>query len=67
MKEKPIISAKQAAEMIGCDPQKVREHLKRGIWTFGIYVPKSKTGKAKNEYLINRAALERYLKGETNS
>ena len=33
-----ILNSSQAARVIGCGPQKVRERIKRGIWTFGTIV-----------------------------
>ena len=59
--EKPLLSAQEAAKIIGCSPQMVRERIKRGIWTFGEVIPKSKSGNAQNSYLINRQKLMRYL------
>ena len=44
-----ILSAKQAAKILGVSPQCVRERIKRGIWTFGEMIPKEKTG---NKILI---------------
>lgn len=58
---KLLISASEAARIIGCGAQKVREHLKHGVWTFGQYVPKEQSGSSRGEYLINRAALMKYL------
>ncbi len=37
-----ILNAVQTARVIGCDPHKVRERLKCGIWTFGEYIPAEK-------------------------
>ena len=59
--EKPLLSAQEAAAIIGCGSQKVREHLKRGIWKFGEVIPKGKTGNKYNVYLINRRKLLGYL------
>ena len=59
--EKPLISATEAAKIIGCAPQMVRERIKRGIWKFGEVVPASKTGNKQDSYLINRNKLMQYL------
>ena len=57
-----ILSANQAAKVIGCTPQKVRERLKRKIWTFGVYIPKSKTGFKQNNYDISKKELAEFLR-----
>lgn len=44
---KLLISASEAAKIIGCGAQKVREHLKHGVWTFGQYVPKEQSGSSR--------------------
>ena len=59
--EKPLLSARQAAAIIGCVEQKVREHIKRGIWKFGEVIPKERTGNQQNSYLINRKRLLSWL------
>lgn len=56
-----ILNANEAARVIGCAPQKVREMLKRKIWTFGEVVLPEKTGKVQIQYEINKYALARYL------
>ncbi len=43
-KPEDILSAREAAKILGCDPQAVRERIRLGIWTFGECIPKSKTG-----------------------
>lgn len=39
-----ILNSSQAARVIGCGPQKVRERIKRGIWTFGTIVTAKEAG-----------------------
>lgn len=39
-----IISASEAARILNCRPQKVRERIKAGRWTFGKAIPSSKPG-----------------------
>ena len=58
---KPILSASEAAVVIGCTPQKVWERLKRNIWTFGRVIPKAKTGQTQNSYEIIARDLAKYL------
>ena len=50
---KEILTAQQTAKVIGCGVQKVREGIKRGIWTFGHVVTAQKTGNKINSYEIN--------------
>ena len=59
--EKELISAKEAARIIGCDPQALRQRIKLGIWKFGERIPKEKTGLKCDTYLISRRKLYRYL------
>lgn len=56
-----ILSARQAARVIGCAPQKVRERMKRGIWTFGTVVTAKQTGNKKNDYEINARKFSSWL------
>lgn len=62
--KKELISAKEAARIIGCDPQALRQRIKLGIWNFGERIPKEKTGKKCDTYLISRRKLYRYLGAE---
>lgn len=55
---KEVISAKMASDILGISPQSVREHIKRGIWDFGQYIP-GKNGKG--TYLIYRSKLMKFL------
>ena len=55
------MNATEAAKIIGCSPQMVRERIKRGIWKFGEVIPKGRSGNSKDSYLINRKKLMRYL------
>lgn len=41
---KEIISAAEAARILNCRPQKVRERIKAGRWTFGKAIPSAKPG-----------------------
>ena len=41
---KEIISAAEAARILNCRPQKVRERIKAGRWTFGKAIPPAKPG-----------------------
>lgn len=60
---KRIISARRAAQIIGCSSQLVRERLKRGIWTFGRAIkPASSNGYWLYEVYVDE--MEKYLKGE---
>lgn len=56
-----ILSAAQTAKVIGCAPQRVRERIKRGIWTFGVVVTGKESGKIKSSYEINKRELSVWL------
>lgn len=59
---KEILSAQEAARVIGCSPQKVRERMKRGLWDLGEVISKRDLGNTtKTEYNIFRFKLERFL------
>ncbi len=59
---KDILTANQTARVIGCGPQRVRERIKRGIWTFGSVVTRKESGNAqKNTYEINKHKLADFL------
>lgn len=62
MPEKEILSANEAAKILGCSAQMVRERIKRGIWKFGECIPKSKSGNEfKNTYCIYRTKLYQHI------
>lgn len=56
-----IINSTQAAKVIGCGPQMVRERIKRGIWTFGSVVTAKQSGRMQNAYEINITKLANFL------
>ena len=56
-----ILNSSQAARVIGCGPQMVRERIKRGIWTFGIVVTAMEAGNTQNSYEINKYQLAAHL------
>lgn len=58
---KTILKPPAVAKILGCGEQAVREHLKRGLWDFGEYIPKGKRGRKTNEYNIPVAKLEAYI------
>ena len=55
---KEILSAKKTADILGISPQSVREHIKKGVWDFGQYIP-HKSGKG--TYLIYRSKLMKFI------
>lgn len=57
-----VLSAAQAAKVIGCSPQKVRERIKRGIWTFGMSATAKQTGLTRASYEVNKHSLAEWLK-----
>ena len=56
-----ILNASQAARVIGCAPQMVRERIKRGIWTFGSVVTAKQSGNAQSSYEIKKRDLADWL------
>lgn len=59
---KDLLTVPEASRIMGCDPQKIREHIKRGIWDFGERIPKKATGsKRGDEYNIYRAKFEKHI------
>ena len=60
-KNRPVITAKEAAEMLNVPPQMIREHMKTGKGTF------SKLGTVKKinrnyTYMILRSRVEKFIK-----
>lgn len=56
-----ILSAAQAARVIGCAPQMVRERIKRGIWTFGSVVTAKQSGNVQSSYEIKKRDIADWL------
>lgn len=59
--EKELISARAAAKILGVGPQKVRERIRQGIWTFGECVPKEKTGKKEDGFDVSVRKLYEFI------
>ena len=59
--EKEIMKPPEVARILGCSEQKVREHIRRGIWKFGECIPKSKKGTKQDEFNIYRAKFEKWI------
>ena len=57
-----VLSAAQAARVIGCASKKVSERLKRKIWTFGEAIPPKQKGETQYSYEVNKQALADWLK-----
>ena len=58
-----IISARQAARIIGCTPQKVRMRMLLGMWPIGSVVDKKKKGKksTQNSYDVHVRKLANFF------
>lgn len=56
-----ILNASQAARVIGCGPQMVRERIKRGIWSFGSVVTAKESGNLQSSYEIKKRDLAAWL------
>lgn len=57
-----ILTANQAAKVIGCDSQKIRIRLERNIWKFGRVISVKETGNKQKAYEINKRDLAGFLK-----
>lgn len=62
--EKPTMSVAEVAKILHCDPNKVRMHIKLGIWKFGERIPKEKTGKKQDSYIIYRGKFMKHIAAE---
>ena len=57
-----ILSAEQAAVLLRCPAQKVRERLKRGLWCFGRAYSPEETGLKQWTYEVYADQLESFMK-----
>ena len=55
------VSIKRAAKELGMSPQAVREHMRRGLFDLGDYIPKDKTGKKTDEFHVYRPKFDKHL------
>lgn len=58
---KELLTVPEAARILGCYPQKVREHMKRGIWDIGEVITKKSTGRKQDEFNIYRTKFEKHI------
>lgn len=58
---KDILTAAQAARVIGCTEQRVRERIKRNIWTFGKVVDAKANNATRRSYEIKITELAAFL------
>lgn len=49
---KEILSAPEAARILGIQPKVIRFNLEKGIWKFGVVIPPKVTGKKENTYHV---------------
>lgn len=61
MPNKSVITAAEAARLLGVTPQMVRERMKRGLWDIGIVV-EPEDGKIGKRYDISRVKVEKLIK-----
>ncbi len=59
--QKETMRVPEAAQMLGCSQQAVRERIRRGIWTFGEVIPKEKTGNEIDSFIIHKRKLYKHL------
>ena len=58
--QKQRVSLLDAAVEIGCAPQALREHMKKGLWDLGEVVPPDQRSK-NYRYYVFRRKLNRFL------
>lgn len=58
---KDILTAAEAAQIIGCSEQRVRIRMQRKLWDLGNAIPPSKTGKKGWTYEVYRKKLENFI------
>lgn len=59
--QKETISTKDTAKLLGCNPEAVRQRIRVGVWKFGEVIPKGKTGKKTDSFVIYRRKLFKHL------
>lgn len=59
--QKETISTGEAARLLGCNPEAVRQRIRVGVWKFGEVIPKGKTGKKTDSFVIYRRKLFKHL------
>ena len=62
--EKATMTVPEVAKILGCNQQKVRMHIKLGIWKFGEYIPKEKIGNKTDRYIIYRSKFMKHISAE---
>lgn len=58
--KKERVSVEEAAALLGCNPQGVREHMKRGLWDLGSVIRPIPPAK-RFQYHIYRHKLNKHL------
>lgn len=59
--KRETMTVKETAELLGCSPQAVREHIRQGIWKFGEVIPASRTGKKCDRFMIYTRKLYKHI------
>lgn len=59
--KREVISAREAAQILGVAPEKVRQRIKLGIWKFGERIPKEKTGNKQDTYCVYARKLYEHI------
>lgn len=60
-KEKETMSAAEAARILGCSPEAVRQRIRLGIWKFGECIPGKKTGRKSDSFIVYRRKLYNHI------
>lgn len=58
---KEMFHPPDAARILGCRPQKVRERMRLGLWDLGEIIPGKKIGKKSDEFNIYRTKFEKHI------
>lgn len=58
---KERMSTAEVAKILGCNQEAVRQHIKQGIWNFGDYIPKQKTGSKRDKFFIYRRKFYQHI------
>ena len=61
---KKVLNAAQAAALLGCPAQMVRERLKRGVWRFGRAYSPEETGLKQWTYEVYADQLNDFIRGK---
>ena len=59
--EKATMTVPEVAKILNCSQQKVRMHIRLGIWKFGECIPKEKTKKKTDTFVIYTRKFKQHI------